>query len=149
MLNAPDPLPFSPPNSDSASRPRQGELDATAQPVRDARWAALVDAIGAYESLREQQSRGVDSEEVPSATAQVDPAAAVVEARRQAVRQLVCASVMDLKASCLPPERVLAVVKQRVVAAIGRRTVRADAIVDDVVRWCIEEYYRDDPRGGD
>jgi hypothetical protein len=56
---------------------------------------------------------------------------------------------MDLKASCLPPERVLAVVKQRVVAAIGRRTVRADAIVDDVVRWCIEEYYRDDPRGGD
>ena len=151
MQNVPDPLPISFRDSDSAScQPRDGAPDISAQRVRDTPVATLVDAIAAYASLREQLSFGVDSADVPNANAQAGPAAAIVEARREAVRQLIRASVMDLKASCLPPERVLAVVKQVVLAATsGRRTVCADAIVGDAVRWCIEEYYRENPSAAD
>jgi len=71
-----------------------------------------------------------------------------------AIRQRVFAAVDELKSMGWPVERIIVRVKQ-VATEVGLRTSRAGhrttrsagddgAIVDDVVRWCIERYFGQD-----
>lgn len=74
--------------------------------------------------------------------------------RREELHQLVRAVVDDLKALDWPPERVIVSVKQ-IAAESGLRPspqfsrasqslANDDALLARIVRWTIEEYYRDD-----
>lgn len=60
------------------------------------------------------------------------------------LRSAVCDYVSTRKGIGDPPEQVLAQVKSIAVLALTSRDVRADAtsLVEQVVRWCIDEYYR-------
>lgn len=68
-----------------------------------------------------------------------------------------CAYVREFRAVGYPPERMLVSVKTRIAEAGLRRTAWADAdsrpvhqspedeIIDRIVAWCIEEYFRTTP----
>ena len=80
----------------------------------------------------------------------------LLDANRQVVlQQQVCAVVEDFKAAGWQPERVIIAVKQiaadaglkaspRVLSAATPLTER-DAVIGDLVRWCIEHYYHGNP----
>ncbi|MFN2567396.1 MAG: hypothetical protein ABR499_20560 [Gemmatimonadaceae bacterium] len=104
------------------------------------------------------------SRSTPSLTTSEGLVLAVVRAARAAraptaeLRDAVCAYVRDLKARGYPPERVLVAVKTLAADAGLRRTAWADRdsksvhqspedeIMDRVVAWCIEEFFRAPPR---
>ena len=79
--------------------------------------------------------------------------AAIAHSDRASVdelRKAVCAFVDEMKSKGTTPEAVIIAAKQ-VAAATGLlpmpeqdvllRTARADRVVTDIVRWCIERYY--------
>jgi hypothetical protein len=61
------------------------------------------------------------------------------------LRAVVCEYVDELKAAGEPPQRVIAVVKDVARAHLDRQLDQAAtrAVVDRMVRWCIERYYRE------
>jgi len=71
------------------------------------------------------------------------------------LRDRVGAVVDDLRTLGWPPERVIIAIKQvaedaglrtsRNVLRVSGRLAEADQIVQDLVRWCIEHYYRNVP----
>jgi cell division protein ZapA (FtsZ GTPase activity inhibitor) len=66
------------------------------------------------------------------------------------LRDAVCEQVMHLRAQGEPPERVLVEIKREIQEAQTRvNTPRGDepalrTLTDQVVRWCIDAYYRGD-----
>jgi hypothetical protein len=66
------------------------------------------------------------------------------------LRSALCACVGELKGRGMPSEQVLAVIKEHVrTTAIthppggqGGSRAAADHLMDDIVHWCIVEYYR-------
>ena len=88
--------------------------------------------------------------------AELTQAAVPQAARDDDLRERVCAVVEDLRALEWPPERVIIAVKQvaedaglrssrRVLMVSGSLTPN-DEVVQNLVRWCIEHYYRTAPR---
>lgn len=71
------------------------------------------------------------------------------------LQERVCAVVDDLRALGWPPERVIVAVKQvaedagvrgsRNVLRVSGGLTGADQILQNIVRWCIEHYYRSVP----
>jgi hypothetical protein len=60
------------------------------------------------------------------------------------LRGVVCEYVDELKAAGEPPQRVIAVVKDVTRAHVDRELDQAAvrSLVERMVRWCIERYYR-------
>ena len=90
------------------------------------------------------------------ATIAASPAGRLDVERQTVLRDDVYAVVDDLQGAGWPPERVIIAVKQiardagltpsRSMSSIKAPVVGRDTVIVDIVRWCIERYYRTDAR---
>ena len=125
------PLPFSdpPPQASSQASPPVGDLPVLSESAR----RSLALAAGALRSA------------TAASESRRDPASASVRASAGALQQAVCDCVRELMAADESPERVLIAVKRAALDAgvPERNGVSGSALMDRIVRWCIEAYYRD------
>ena len=113
------------------------------RPVVDQRASLTRAAVTMTRALALESEQGSALVQSRAVIAESVRAAAEREALREELRGIVCTYVAALKSDGLPPEQALRLVKTAIEPALAYATDGLDSriVIDDAVRWCVEEYY--------
>jgi hypothetical protein len=119
------------------------DLSSSSRTVADQRATLTRAAVTMTRALALESQRGAALHQSRSSIEESVRTGAEREALREELRVIVCAYVATLRAGGLPPEQTLRLVKTAIEPAMGYAAEGAAsrAVVEDAVRWCVEEYY--------